>query len=79
MPVFVSAPDRKRTIIRTPSEVIQIFLGILHGDGTPLERMRRRDEEIYRMFAEGVPKMEIARRFGISARRVGQIINKITF
>jgi len=36
--------------------------------------MQRRDEDICRLFADGVPKTEIGRRFGLSARRVGQIV-----
>jgi DNA-binding CsgD family transcriptional regulator len=38
--------------------------------------MRQRNEEIRSLFAEGVSKTEIGRRFGISPRRVGQIISE---
>jgi DNA-binding CsgD family transcriptional regulator len=42
-----------------------------------LEQMQQRNEEIIRLIAEGVPKTEIGRRYGISPRRVGQIINEM--
>jgi DNA-binding CsgD family transcriptional regulator len=36
--------------------------------------MQQRNDEIRRLFAEGMTKAEIARRFGISERRVSQVI-----
>jgi DNA-binding CsgD family transcriptional regulator len=38
--------------------------------------MRQRNEEIHRLFAQGRTKTAIARRYGISLRRVGQIIRE---
>jgi DNA-binding CsgD family transcriptional regulator len=39
--------------------------------------MRQRNEDICRLFAESVSKTEIGRRYGISVRRVGQILGEM--
>ena len=69
------APDRKRTILRTSAEATKILLERLYIEGTPLERMRQRNEEIRHQLAKDMSKMEIAQYFGLSTRRVGQILN----
>jgi DNA-binding NarL/FixJ family response regulator len=76
VPVPPSAPDRTRTAISTSNEAVKTLLNILYSDGTKLERMHQRKEEIRHLFAEGKTKTEIARRYGISLRRVGQIIDE---
>jgi DNA-binding CsgD family transcriptional regulator len=53
------------------------MLDKLYVEGTSLERMQQRNEEIQRLNAEGLSKTEIGRRFGISPRRVGQIIDEV--
>ena len=52
------------------------MLDRLYVDGTLLEQMQQRNAEICRLFAEGVSKTAIGRRFGISPRRVGQITDE---
>ena len=39
--------------------------------------MRERNEVVRDLFAEGVPKMEIGRRLGISRRCVTQILEEM--
>jgi DNA-binding NarL/FixJ family response regulator len=56
-------------------EVVSLFLSLLYTDGTKLERMEKRDMEIRKLFSDGLTKTEIARRYAISVRRVGQIID----
>gem|GEM_PF-4948136 len=72
---FGSAPSRNPTFISTPHIAAQLVLKHLYSDGTKPERMKERNDAILQLFAQGVPKMEIGRRFGISARRVGQILD----
>jgi len=48
-----------------------MFVEPLYTDGNSVERVQKRDQEIHYLFALGTPKMEIARCFGICARRVG--------
>jgi DNA-binding NarL/FixJ family response regulator len=73
--LYKFAPDRTRTVIRTSAEAAKILLERLYIKGTLLEQMQQRNEEIRRLFAEGKTKTEIGRRLGLSARRVGQILN----
>jgi hypothetical protein len=47
----------------------------LYAGGTLLQQMQQRNEEIRRLFLEGVSKTEIGRQFGIFPRRAGQIID----
>lgn len=53
-----------------------MFIDLLYVDGTKHERIENRNEEIRYLFSQGMTKTEIARRFAISVRRVGQIINE---
>jgi len=71
------APDRYRTPIRTLHEIVRMFLDVLYADGTIAERMEKRNNEIRQLFSDGITKTEIAKRFDISFRRVGQIIGAI--
>jgi hypothetical protein len=63
------------TTIRTPEQSVAILLEALYADGTLEEQRLARNAHIHQLFNEGVPKTEIGRRFGISARRVGQILD----
>ena len=72
------APSRNRTLISTSGIAAQIILSHLYPSGTKPEQMRERNEAIRCLFAAGVPKMEIGRRFSISARRVTQILEETT-
>jgi DNA-binding transcriptional regulator LsrR (DeoR family) len=62
------------TIIRTHDETVAILLEALYTDGTLDEQRLARNTHIRQLFNEGVGKTEIGRRFGISARRVTQIL-----
>lgn len=64
------------TIISIPEIAVKILLNQLYSEPTVEERMRERNAEIRRLFAIGMAKTEIGRRFGISARRVGQVIDE---
>jgi hypothetical protein len=54
-----------------------MFLELLYVDGTPSEQLQQRNEEIRTLFAHGTSKTELGRQYGISPRRVGQIIDEI--
>jgi DNA-binding NarL/FixJ family response regulator len=74
--VSLDTPNRYSTSIRTSEQAVQIILYHLYSEGSKAERMEERNDEIRRLFAEGVTKAEIARRFRISERRVGQVIEE---
>jgi DNA-binding CsgD family transcriptional regulator len=57
-------------------QAVEILLTHLYSTLTDAERKRQRNQEICRLFADGLTKAEIARRFGISERRVGQILDQ---
>jgi DNA-binding NarL/FixJ family response regulator len=69
------APDRSLARIRILQETVEMFLDLLYAGGTKIERLQKRNDEIRKLFSEGMTKTEIARRFDISVRRVGQIID----
>jgi hypothetical protein len=68
--------DKKSTSIRTPEQAAEILLTQLYATPTDTEIKLQRDHEIRRLFADGLTKADLARRFGISERRVGQIIDQ---
>ena len=55
-----------------------MFLDLLYADGTNIERLQKSNNEIRKLFYEGVTKTEIAQRFDISVRRVGQILDNLS-
>ncbi|MCC6614144.1 MAG: hypothetical protein IT320_11750 [Anaerolineae bacterium] len=69
-------PDRYQRIITTPDKASDIILQTLYEDGTEMQKMRQRNREIRELYAQGVPKTKIGRQYGISARRVGQIVDE---
>jgi hypothetical protein len=66
-------------LITTSDFAVKFFLQFLYSHGTDLERIQKCNQEIQRLSAEGLPKTEIGRRYGISARRVGQILSKLEY
>jgi hypothetical protein len=64
------------TSIRTPAQAAEVLLAHPYSTPTNTEIKQQRNQEIRRLFAEGVTKAEVARTFGISERRVGQIIDE---
>jgi DNA-binding NarL/FixJ family response regulator len=69
-------PNRYLTIIRTSEQAIRIILYHLYPKGSTTEQMTQRNKEIRSLFTEGMTKADIARQFGISERRVRQIIDE---
>jgi DNA-binding NarL/FixJ family response regulator len=69
-------PNRKSTSIRTSKQAVEVLITHLYSTSTAAEDKQQRNQEIRRLFAEGLTKADIARRFGISERRVGQIIEE---
>ncbi len=69
-------PNKKLTSIRTPMQAVELVLTHLYSRPSAAERKQQRDQEIRHLFGEGMTKAAIARKFGISERRVGQIIDE---
>lgn len=69
-------PDRYRRVITTPDAAIVVVLDFLYDNGTEIQKMRQRKQEIRQLYAQGVPKTKIGRQYGISARRVRKIVDE---
>ena len=57
-------------------QAVELVLTHLYSRPSAAERKQQRDQEIRHLFGEGMTKAAIARKFGISERRVGQIIDE---
>lgn len=64
---MAEVPSKNRTLIST-SEAIIGLLYRLYANGTRLRQMRKRYDEIRRLFDTGVTKLETGRRFSRASR-----------
>src|SRR5687767_8146359 len=61
-PKYKCAPDRYRRLISTSDLAVNLLLNGLYANGTDQEHMYKRNQEMQRLFVEGIPKTEIGRQ-----------------